>query len=76
MQILFSQNLHEIYEFVLMVGSLEGKYQNYTGLSEDERIYLREIVHQVLGRKTEIMEYLELAVLCRQGEQIEEASLF
>jgi hypothetical protein len=43
-----------------MVVNLRDKYLGYGELREEEKIYLREIMHQVLCRKTSIYQYLEL----------------
>lgn len=42
----------------MMVVNLRDKYLGYSELREEEKIYLREIMHQVLCRKTSIYQYL------------------
>ena len=56
-------NLQEVHEYLVMVVGLKQKYNQYETLQEDERIYLREIVHQLLGRKAQLYTYLELTAL-------------
>jgi hypothetical protein len=51
-----------------MVLNLQEKYENYEGLKEEEKIYLREIIHQVLCRKAGIYQYLELDAAIKIGE--------
>lgn len=53
-------NLEECYEYILMVLNLKERYVQYDSLKEEEKIYLREIMHQVLCRKAGIYQYLEL----------------
>jgi len=50
---------------------LKEKYERYENLSEDERIYLREIVHKVLGRKDELLQYLSLSAIIRLFSELE-----
>lgn len=38
---LFSQNLQEIYEYILIISNIRQKYEEYGQLQEDEKIYLR-----------------------------------
>ena len=54
-------NLEEVYESILLVLKLKEKYEAYEGLSEDERIYLREIVHKILSRNEDLLLYLSLS---------------
>lgn len=45
-------DLQQAYEFIRVMGSVAEKYRRYELLKEDEKIYLKEIVHQVLCRKS------------------------
>lgn len=51
-----------------MVLNLQEKYDHYDTLKEEEKIYLREIIHQVLCRKAGIYQYLELDAAIKLGE--------
>jgi hypothetical protein len=58
------------------VGNLKQKYDAYDTLQHDERIYLREIVHQMLCHKADIGDYLEIALLASQASLMQTPYLF
>ena len=51
----------------MVVLNLRQKYEVYNTLTEDERIYLREVVHQIMCHKADIQEYLEVSLLAKRS---------
>ena len=60
----------------MIASKLKQKYDNYSNLHEDERIYLREIVHQILCHTVQIREYLEVGLLIKLAGKTDPSSLF
>lgn len=69
-------DLQQAYEFIRVMGSVAEKYRRYELLKEDEKIYLKEIVHQVLCRKAAIHQYLNLDHLVKLHADSETPPLF
>ena len=59
-----------------MILNLRDKYSSYESLREEEKIYLREIMHQVLCRKSAIYQYLELDAAIKLGELNRPAAIY